>query len=196
MIEEAARTTSAIAGWSASRSGRMTTPSATAGDGTGQALPVDYGAWQRRQRGLKPRLARIRGNDLGPRTVVWSYGLLQADGCSTLLAQTGNVPYPVVVSSGVRVCLVVVLAAAAWFGGAAVAHANICASHTDSQGTLGTVCVTSISHRAARRSAQPPDAGHRDRQHPDHRDRHLHAGSLPRASSAAATASARRRPAA
>src|SRR5437868_12108579 len=30
----AARTTSAITGWSASRSGRMTTPSATGGDGT------------------------------------------------------------------------------------------------------------------------------------------------------------------
>src|SRR6266576_2773724 len=43
----AARTTSAITGWSASRSGRMTTPSATCGDGLlvsgGKQLPVPFG---------------------------------------------------------------------------------------------------------------------------------------------------------
>ena len=61
------------------------------------------------------------------------------------------------VSSWVRVCLAVVLAAAAWFGGAAVAHADICASHTDSQGTLGTVCVTSITPQGG--TAVSPTAG-------------------------------------
>src|SRR5204862_2704157 len=37
----AARTTSAITGWSASRSGRMTTPSATGGDGNWRRLGND-----------------------------------------------------------------------------------------------------------------------------------------------------------
>jgi hypothetical protein len=45
-----------------------------------------------------------------------------------------------------RVCLVLVLALAAWFGGAAISHAStgICASGTDSQHTVAQVCVTQI----------------------------------------------------
>src|SRR5690349_16477081 len=44
-----------------------------------------------------------------------------------------------------RCGLVAGIAAAAWFGAVAAAHADICTSLTDKQGTKGTVCVTSVT---------------------------------------------------
>ena len=56
-----------------------------------------------------------------------------------------------------RGIIVVAAVFAAWLDGVATAHASICQSTKDKQGTIGTVCVTSITPQGG--SAVDPKAG-------------------------------------
>ncbi len=57
----------------------------------------------------------------------------------------------------IRFGLVAALSAAAWFGVVSTAHASICTSIKDKQGTTGTVCITSVQPQGG--VAVSPTAG-------------------------------------